>query len=465
MPSISELLLEAGRARAAGHLGSGQAWGQGVQRLGDILRQGMSDYQGAQEAKQIGQMRDLQMQGQRAELAAGQRATEDASVLGSAVSGTLDPSAAEAQLTQGGYAHLVPTFRKTYQEAEAAKLAVTAKKREVEAAELDYMGALAMGVKPWLTEADGGAGAAKLAIQHAKEAGYDVRQLEQQVAANPKALPQLVEGLIKKSPTYSKMVGEEADRGLRLKQEDRAIKALEATEADRRTDNERQAATAAETARHNRTMEANAARNVTANDRLVQIMGPNGTPIWVREADAVGKPAAQAARAVTGQERQALAFYNRAQKATEDIAAPDKSGTSLEDRVSKSGVATQIGLQYAPNMLQTQDMQAYRQAQRAFTEARLRKESGAAIPTGEYENDAKTYFAQPGDDAATIEQKRKARAVVLDGLKFGSGKAYDEYYGQAPSNGGTGTIRARDPQGKLHEAPAGTPLPKGWKQE
>jgi len=30
---------------------------------------------------------------------------------------------------------------------------------------------------------------------------------------------------------------------------------------------------------------------------------------------------------------------------------------------------------------------------------------------------------------------------------------------------GGGTIRARDPQGKLHEAPAGTPLPAGWKPE
>ena len=29
----------------------------------------------------------------------------------------------------------------------------------------------------------------------------------------------------------------------------------------------------------------------------------------------------------------------------------------------------------------------------------------------------------------------------------------------------TGTIRARDAQGKLHEAPAGTALPAGWKQE
>lgn len=168
-------------------------------------------------------------------------------------------------------------------------------------------------------------------------------------------------------------------------------------------------------------------------DRLVQIMGPQGTPIWVRERDAVGRPAAQAARAVTGQERQSLAFYNRGKQALESIESVDEGGRSLEARVSGASLAGQAQLQYAPNFLQSSDQRAYRQAQRAFTEARLRKESGAAIPTAEYENDARTYFAQPGDDEATIEQKRQARQVVLDGLRFGSGKAYDEFYGEAPA--------------------------------
>lgn len=35
----------------------------------------------------------------------------------------------------------------------------------------------------------------------------------------------------------------------------------------------------------------------------------------------------------------------------------------------------------------------------------------------------------------------------------------------AAPTGGSGKIRARDPQGKLHEAPAGTALPAGWKLE
>jgi len=161
----------------------------------------------------------------------------------------------------------------------------------------------------------------------------------------------------------------------------------------------------------------------TRDDRIVQIMGPGGTPIWAKESAAVGQPAAQAARAVTGQERTALAFFNRAKEAVDNIAP-------IEKEVAGSGLAGQAQLKYAPNLLQTEAQQAYSQAQRAFTEARLRKESGAAIPKHEYENDAKTYFAQPGDSASTIEQKRKARQTVLDGLAFGAGKAYEEFYGE-----------------------------------
>jgi hypothetical protein len=198
-----------------------------------------------------------------------------------------------------------------------------------------------------------------------------------------------------------------------------------------------------EVARHNREMERLAAARGAGGDtreRIVQVQGPNGAPIWVRESEAVGKPAAQAARAVTGQERGVLAYYNRAKDASDTITTPDPSGQALEDRVAKGGIGTQLGLQYAPNMLQSSDQQAYRQAQRTFTEARLRKESGAAIPTGEYENDARTYFAQPGDTPQTIDLKRQKRQTVLEGLKFSSGKAFDEFYGgdgQAkPTEGG-----------------------------
>jgi hypothetical protein len=161
------------------------------------------------------------------------------------------------------------------------------------------------------------------------------------------------------------------------------------------------------------------------DERLVQVEGPNGVATWVRESEAVGKPAAQAARAVTGSERQTLAYFNRAKDA-------DSTAVQFEEKVAGAGLGSQLRQQYAPNMLQNPEQQAYRQAQRAFTEARLRKESGAAIPQGEYENDARTYFAQPGDSPQVREQKRKARQVVLEGLKYSSGKAYNEFYGDEP---------------------------------
>lgn len=198
-------------------------------------------------------------------------------------------------------------------------------------------------------------------------------------------------------------------------------KDIEAAENTKR-DDERAAEVAAETKRHNEAME-----------KRPPAQGRETFEEWQRKYDyerANPKQTAQALRPATGSERQALAFYNRAKDAVDTIATPNKLGASLEDTVAKSGIGTQLGLQYAPNILQSGSQQSYRQAQRAFTEARLRKESGAAINPTEYENDAKTYFAQPGDKPETVKQKRQMRETVLNGLKFAAGKAYEEFYGE-----------------------------------
>jgi hypothetical protein len=131
-----------------------------------------------------------------------------------------------------------------------------------------------------------------------------------------------------------------------------------------------------------------------------------------------------------GTERQALAFYNRAKAAEDNLAAVDKNGNSLEDRIGKSGLLAQTQAQRAPDFAKSPEQRIYRQAQRAFTEARLRKESGAAISPTEYENDSRIYFVRAGDDPATIEQKKAARQAVLDGLANAAGPAYDEWYGE-----------------------------------
>ena len=129
----------------------------------------------------------------------------------------------------------------------------------------------------------------------------------------------------------------------------------------------------------------------------------------------------------TGAERTALGFYIRGKDALDTIAG-------IEQTMASKNLGGQARLEFAPNWAQSQENQVYRQLQRQFTEARLRKESGAAIPPAEYVSDAKTYFAQPGDTPETFARKEAARAKVLESLRVSSGNAYKNYYTE-----GTGT--------------------------
>lgn len=160
----------------------------------------------------------------------------------------------------------------------------------------------------------------------------------------------------------------------------------------------------------------------------------------VVKAPAAPKPAAS--KPSTGSEKQTLSYYNRMKTAEETIQA-------LEGKMANMPLPQQYQMRYAPNQFQSSDQQKYRQAQRAFTEARLRKESGAAIPQGEYDTDAQTYFAQPGDSPEVRAQKRAARKSVLDGLKFSSGRAYEEFYGETGGNSGGATLRYNPKTGEL----------------
>ena len=148
---------------------------------------------------------------------------------------------------------------------------------------------------------------------------------------------------------------------------------------------------------------------------------------WLDKPTAAAKPS-------SGAEKNALSFYQRAVPALE-----------IADRFEKSamgkGLMGQAQLQWAPNMLQTKEQQMYRQAQRAFTEARLRPESGAAIRDEEYAADSKTYFAQAGDTPEVLKNKRQGRALVLEGTRLKAGRAFAEYYGEeAPKAGNAATV-------------------------
>ena len=161
------------------------------------------------------------------------------------------------------------------------------------------------------------------------------------------------------------------------------------------------------------------------NDALVPMIGPDGKTRYGTRQEARGQIVPSGSeKPSSGVQKRVLNFFNRAEQADKDL-------EGLEEQVRQTGLMGQARMAMAPNVLQSQMGQSYTQAQRAFTEARLRKDSGAAIPESEFENDRVTYFAQPGDSAETLDQKRRARAAVLASLAFESGQALAEFMGSA----------------------------------
>lgn len=189
-----------------------------------------------------------------------------------------------------------------------------------------------------------------------------------------------------------------------------------------------------------------------ASEPLESVIGPDGRAVLVPRSEAAGKaPANVKEQTSTGPQKRTFQFFQRATQAEDDLA-------KVEEKISGLGLVGQTRLKYAPNFAQTDDGQLYDQAQRAFTEARLRKDSGAAIPDHEYANDRKTYFAEPGDTPAKLEQKRRARANILSSLAFESGRAVSEFYGEEAA-GLLSSLRARAAGGKAETPTAGG---DGW---
>lgn len=79
------------------------------------------------------------------------------------------------------------------------------------------------------------------------------------------------------------------------------------------------------------------------------------------------------------------------------------------------------------------EQQQVEQAQRNFVNALLRKESGAAISPGEFDNARRQYFAQPGDSPQVLEQKRANRETAINALRVQAGPGAANIQGGEPS--------------------------------
>jgi hypothetical protein len=173
--------------------------------------------------------------------------------------------------------------------------------------------------------------------------------------------------------------------------------------------------------------------------------GPAGT--YDAERGVIVDPRAGTAQPVTvnGQplgpkpnDKPPTEFQGKAQLFGSQMAAASKVIDTLEAKGVGTGMMSQYGLrnagaepstlfgmtvpgsEIAPRLLTTTAQQQYNQAQRQWAESFLRIKTGAASTAQEVANNIKTFFPQPGDDAATVEQKRVMRKQAEADVMFAS---------------------------------------------
>lgn len=162
---------------------------------------------------------------------------------------------------------------------------------------------------------------------------------------------------------------------------------------------------------------------------------PPGTSAMINDATGQVK-AIRSARQYSEGAGQAADFANR-------MVTSDKILTDLEYQHVNPAAVYAFGFG-------DEKANRYRQAQREFVNAVLRKESGAAIGQSEFQSAAQQYFPVPGDTPAILQQKRAARQAAIEGLKHQSQGAYQEWFGgkqQAPDPNANVVRWGRDAHG------------------
>lgn len=158
---------------------------------------------------------------------------------------------------------------------------------------------------------------------------------------------------------------------------------------------------------------------VAVNKRTLQVqplVGADGRPVIRGGSGGGGKP-------LTGDQAKANLFGGRMMESDKILNELQAEGVLRPGNIKSiaEGVGSAIpligqqlgeGLGAATNWTQSPQQQQVEQAQRDFVNAVLRRESGAAISSSEFDSARKQYFPQPGDSPAVVEQKRRNRQIA-----------------------------------------------------
>ncbi len=127
-------------------------------------------------------------------------------------------------------------------------------------------------------------------------------------------------------------------------------------------------------------------------------------------------------------EMKASGFADRMNTSNATVGSPAQQKAALEFTQRMKAAVPFVG-----NKIVSDDYQSFDQAQRDFINAQLRRESGAAISPGEFDNASRQYFPAPGDVEATLAQKRINRENAVKSMIASAGAAYEIKNKKTPS--------------------------------
>jgi len=154
---------------------------------------------------------------------------------------------------------------------------------------------------------------------------------------------------------------------------------------------------------------------------------------------AIAKQVAPTEKSYKQFQLQAASFADRMSKADEMMKPIESSGVDVVNEFSRGlssipslGLGKMLG-----NAALDPQQQLYMNAASEWIRAKLRKESGAAIPDSEMEQEYRTYFPITGDSPEVVKQKAELRKNnTASMVKQASGAYEDQYLGETPINNG-----------------------------
>lgn len=150
----------------------------------------------------------------------------------------------------------------------------------------------------------------------------------------------------------------------------------------------------------------------------VLMQGPDGK-LYEEKIDPKFTPKKSRSGKLTEGERNSTALYNNAQNALKVLEEMEAQGFRPTIGTSFKKMVTPE--EFEGHVLSDDELR-YQQAAEDFTAAKLRLESGAAIPDSEIKQQARIYMRKSGESDNIGSQKASARRSALEGMKFKAGQ-------------------------------------------